>query len=191
MSLTYHEDHSTTNPEPSLYKYTIYTDGSCLNNHTKNYNSRKGGWAFIILDENSEVIVKESGNLKDTPPENVTNNVAELTAVIKAIEKAGSLYKQEGQKKPYIRVVTDSTHVKDGIVSWIKNWKKNNWKRLVKGKPKGEIKNLSLWKKLDELNEKNFIEWDWTKAHTRNLGTQEGNYNHQVDVMAVSAAKGY
>ena len=53
-----------------------------------------------------------------------TNNIMELTAVIKALELI---------KKPSdIEITTDSTYVKNGITSWIFNWKSKGWKTANK-----------------------------------------------------------
>lgn len=51
---------------------TIYTDGSCMP------NPGKGGWAYIALENNSEIHVY-GGEKKST------NNIMELTAVIEAM----------------------------------------------------------------------------------------------------------
>ena len=43
-------------------------------------------------------------------------------------------------QKANITLVTDSKYVKDGIQSWIQNWKKNGWKTAAK-KP---VKNKNM-----------------------------------------------
>jgi ribonuclease HI len=169
----------------SLYTYIIFTDGSCKGNHTKNYVSRKGGWAFVILDDNYKTLEKGSGPLKSENPQNITNNAAELTAVVKALERLDEMKKLT--QKPYIQIVTDSNYVKDGITNYIKTWKKNDWKRVEKGK-KVEVKNLSLWLRLDSACKNNFIDWKWTKAHVTKLDQIESEMNGLVDRMAQSAA---
>ena len=60
-----------------------------------------------------------------------TNNQMELTATIKALE-----YIKENDE---ITIFTDSSYVKNGITSWIINWKKNNWKNSQKKKLKIKI----------------------------------------------------
>jgi ribonuclease HI len=108
-------------------KTIIYTDGACKG------NPGDGGWgAHIINNDGSKVSLK--GGVKDT-----TNNRMELLATIKALE----YFKDSTQ----IEINTDSKYVKDGITSWITSWKKNGWKTSQKK----EVKNLDLWKKLDEL----------------------------------------
>jgi len=136
---------------------TIYTDGSCLG------NPGKGGWAAIILIEEKKIKIK--GRKKNT-----TNNQMELMAPIQALKKIPS-----GKK---VEIYTDSKYVKMGITEWIKNWKKNNWKNSSKKK----VKNIELWKELDNLSEKHQIKWSWVKGHSGNI------FNEEVDQLAREAA---
>ena len=140
-------------------KYKIYTDGACSG------NPGPGGWAVIILVNNE---IKETffGSEKNT-----TNNQMELLAPIKAIQKF--------KKKSEISVFTDSTYVKDGMTTWIKQWEKNGWKTASK-KP---VKNKDLWKKLKNLSSKHSIKWIWVKGHAQD------KYNNLVDELAQGAIK--
>ena len=135
----------------------IYTDGSCID------NPGKGGWAAIIFMNNKKIVIK--GNKKNT-----TNNQMELMAPIQALKKIPS-----GKK---VEIYTDSKYVKMGITEWIKNWKKNNWKTSSKKK----VKNIELWKELDNLSEKHQIKWSWVKGHSGNV------FNEEVDQLAREAA---
>ena len=137
----------------------IYTDGSCLG------NPGKGGWAALIIQNNTEETL--IGSEKET-----TNNRMELTAAINA------LLKIKQNKK--IKIYTDSKYVKDGIQKWINNWKLNNWKNANKK----DVKNKDLWIKLDNLIDKKEITWNWVKAHSIN------EYNNKVDLLARNAANG-
>ena len=58
-------------------------------------------------------------------------------------------------------IYTDSKYVKDGIESWIINWKKNGWKTSTKK----IVKNKELWMQLDSLKNKHKITWKWVKGH--------------------------
>jgi len=127
----------------------IYTDGACVG------NPGPGGWAAIILFENSK---KELfGGEKLT-----TNNRMELTAAIKALEYC---LKEEGKQPTLkqIKIYTDSIYLKEGITTWIEKWEKNNWKTS----DKKNVKNIDLWKKLKELAKLNQIEWNWIKGHSQ------------------------
>ncbi|MDC7245489.1 MAG: ribonuclease HI [Sphaerochaetaceae bacterium] len=124
----------------------IYTDGGCSG------NPGPGGWAFVVQDGNGKSITNSGGEAF------TTNNKMELTAVIEAlryiIEKYGDTAK--------VRVFTDSQYVKQGITSWIHNWKKNGWKTASKS----PVKNKELWQALDSLREDLQIEWGWVKGHS-------------------------
>jgi ribonuclease HI len=132
--------------------HNVYTDGSCLG------NPGAGGWAALIGD------VQMSGGQDKT-----TNNIMEMTAVVKALEeclKQGILE---------IQLFTDSNYVKNGITSWIKNWKRNGW-RTAAGTP---VKNKELWIEIDTLQSKmTSVEWKWVKAHNGHP------QNELVDTMA-------
>ena len=136
----------------------IYTDGACSG------NPGKGGWGAYIEAENS---VEELSGYENS----TTNNRMELTAVIKALEYI--------QNHVEINIFTDSKYVMDGINSWIKNWKKNNWKTSNK-KP---VKNKDLWEKLDSLTINQKIKWTWVKGHNGNIG------NEKADFLATEAIK--
>lgn len=137
-----------------MKKVEVYTDGGCSG------NPGPGGWAYVML-ENGEVIDKSSGNEKNT-----TNNKMELTAVINAVKKINQLN--------CIGIIhTDSQYVKNGITSWIFNWKKNGW-RTANKKP---VKNKELWEMLDNETSKVQLEWKWVKGHA---GIE---YNEMCDSM--------
>ena len=84
-----------------------------------------------------------------------TNNKMELTAVIRAIEDTSVMGVSE------MSISTDSQYVKNGITTWIFNWKKNGWKTSSKD----PVKNRELWEQLDKLNASNKIRWIWVKGH--------------------------
>ena len=137
--------------------YEVYTDGSCLG------NPGRGGWAAISKDF----------KLCGAQP-NTTNNVMEMTAIVKALEQCVWM------KENNVRIITDSNYVKQGISTWIHNWKKNGWKTSSGG----DVKNRELWVKLDELRERfTMIEWKWVKAHNGTL------QNEAVDKLARECAK--
>jgi len=142
---------------------TIYTDGACTG------NPGPGGWAAIIITENSKKEI--FGGEKMT-----TNNRMELMAAIKALE-----YTLSQNKKnillDHIKIFTDSLYLKEGITVWINNWEKNKWKTSSKK----NVKNYDLWKKLQELTQSKKIDWFWVKAHSNNPN------NEMVDILAKKA----
>ena len=119
----------------------IFTDGGCRG------NPGLGGWGALLRFGDREKTIQGS-------EANTTNNRMELTAVIRALEAV---------KRPLpLRITTDSQYVKNGITSWIHNWKGNGWKTSAR-KP---VKNVDLWMELDELSEQFTIEWAWIKGHS-------------------------
>jgi ribonuclease HI len=133
----------------------IYSDGACKG------NPGPGGWGAVLIynDNKKEIFGGEH---------NTTNNKMELTAVIKALEEIKT-------RNIPVKIITDSQYVKNGIESWIHNWKKNNWKNASK-KP---VKNSDLWKRLDALvNEFQQIKWEWVKGHNNN------KFNELADKLA-------
>lgn len=119
----------------------MYTDGACKG------NPGPGGWGVLLLSGKHR---KELfGGELDT-----TNNQMELKAAIEGLRAL---------KKPSkVTLYTDSQYVKNGIESWISNWKMNNWKTSAK-KP---VKNADLWRALDAMCQSHQIEWRWVKGHS-------------------------
>ena len=132
----------------------IFTDGACSG------NPGIGGWGVVILINDSDPIFLKGGEIQ------TTNNQMELTATIKALK-----YFKEHQ---LITLITDSKYVKDGIESWIANWKKNGWRTTSK-KP---VKNKELWVELDSQIAKHNITWKWVKGHAGD------RYNEKADFLA-------
>lgn len=139
----------------------IFTDGGCHG------NPGPGGWAFRIVDSGGTIQDEASGYAGDT-----TNNRMELTAVIRALEAVRD-------RNALITVVTDSTYVRDGINSWIRNWKKNGWQTAAK-KP---VKNRDLWQQLDAVNDSVGPEWRWVRGHAGN------EHNEACDAMVQEAIR--
>ncbi len=52
--------------------------------------------------------------------------------------------------------------VRNGITSWLANWKQRDWKTADR-KP---VKNVDLWRALDEQNQRHRVEWHWVKGHS-------------------------
>ncbi|MEO0564446.1 MAG: ribonuclease HI [Chloroflexota bacterium] len=137
-------------------KVIIYTDGGCKP------NPGPGGWAALLMYGTHR---KElSGGDRKT-----TNNKMELTAAIEALEAL--------KTASDVELYTDSQYVKNGITSWMANWKRNGWKTASK-KP---VKNRDLWVRLDDATQRHNIEWKWVKGHSNN------EHNERVDQLATQA----
>ena len=135
-----------------------YTDGACSG------NPGRGGWGVFLKCNSME---KElSGHESNT-----TNNRMELRAAIEALKAL--------KKQSKMAIYTDSKYVKDGITSWVANWKKNGWQTAAK-KP---VKNVDLWQELEEIQQQHVVSWHWVKGHSGNEG------NDRADLLATSAIK--
>ncbi|MCA9173767.1 MAG: ribonuclease HI [Planctomycetales bacterium] len=139
----------------------LYTDGACRG------NPGPGGWAFILRHIRTGKEMEKSDGEPDT-----TNNRMELTAVIRGLEAL---------KKPcWVELFTDSVYVGKGISEWMPKWKRNNWRR-----GKEAVKNVDLWRRLDELLQVHRVKFTWVAGHS---GHPE---NERCDELAVAAAERY
>ncbi len=128
----------------------IYTDGACKG------NPGPGGWGALLIAG------KHRKRLHGGDHE-TTNNRMELTAAIEALNAL------TGRRRVILH--TDSKYVKEGIESWMPNWKSRNWKTANK-KP---VKNRDLWLALDEAVGRHELVWKWVKGHTGNPGNEEAD----------------
>lgn len=119
---------------------TIHTDGACSG------NPGPGGWGAILEFGGKRKELKGGEAL-------TTNNKMELTAAIEALNAL---------KRPCkVKLYTDSQYVKNGVQSWMYNWKRNGWRTADK-KP---VKNLDLWQALDAALQRHDVSWHWVKGH--------------------------
>jgi len=136
--------------DKEMEQIEIYTDGACKG------NPGPGGWGALLRSGTHEKEI--FGGERHT-----TNNRMEITAVIESLKLV--------KKKAKVCIYTDSTYVKDGISSWIKQWKINGWKTAAK-KP---VKNEELWRELDLLVNQHQIEWVWVKGHAGDEGNERAD----------------
>ena len=125
----------------------IDTDGAC------NGNPGEGCWGAVIEFEESTKKLYGYEN-------NTTNNRMEITAAINAIKSL--------KIKSNVVIHTDSKYLMNGINDWINNWKNNNWKTSTKK----DVKNVDLWKAIDDLSSEHTIKWNWVKGHSGNPGNE-------------------
>jgi len=128
----------------------IYTDGACKG------NPGVGGWGVLLKYGTHEQEI--FGGEKHT-----TNNRMELLAAIRALESLKRACK--------VRLYTDSQYVQNGISQWMASWKARNWKTASK-KP---VKNVDLWKTLDQLSQEHDIEWMWVRGHAGHEGNERAD----------------
>ena len=118
----------------------LFTDGACSG------NPGPGGWGVVLRwkDHEKELFGGEA---------ETTNNRMELMAAIRGLESL--------RRGVRARLFTDSTYVRDGITTWIHNWKENGWRTAAK-KP---VKNVDLWQRLDAALARHDVDWHWIKGH--------------------------
>lgn len=136
----------------------LITDGACLG------NPGPGGWACILRYQ------EQRKELYGSEP-HTTNNRMELRAAVEGLRAL----KQSCE----VEIVTDSEYVKNGMTSWIRNWKRNGWMTAAK-KP---VVNQDLWRQLDEQVNRHRTRWTWTKGHASHAD------NNRADELASSAAR--
>lgn len=135
----------------------IYTDGASRG------NPGPGGWAALLRFRGRE---RELGGREA----HTTNNRMELLAAIHGLEAIS--------RPCRVRLVTDSTYVRDGITRWIPGWKRRGW-RTAGGQP---VKNVDLWRRLEAAAAGHEVDWVWTRGHS---GHPE---NERVDARARAEA---
>jgi ribonuclease HI len=124
-----------------LKEVEIFTDGACRG------NPGPGGWGVLL--RYGKVERHLHGGEPDT-----TNNRMELRAAIEGLKAL--------KERCAVTLTTDSVYVRSGITQWLANWKQKNWKTAAR-KP---VKNVDLWRLLDEQNERHDVEWHWVKGHS-------------------------
>uniref|UniRef100_A0A0N5ANA2 ribonuclease H n=1 Tax=Syphacia muris TaxID=451379 RepID=A0A0N5ANA2_9BILA len=145
----------------------VYTDGSCMSNGMK--GRCKAGFGVFWGDNHPDNL---SEPLHEGPP---TNNRAELTAVIRALQQA--------EKKGYKRLVvkTDSNLLIQSMNVWIHSWRKNNWKTSTGS----DVKNKDLLVELDMMLKKVQVCFDHIRGHVGIYG------NEKADELARAGAQLY
>jgi ribonuclease HI len=128
----------------------IYTDGACSG------NPGPGGWGALLLhgSQSREICGGEAGT---------TNNRMELMAAIRALEALN--------RPTTVRLHTDSSYVRNGIMSWLPNWKRNGWRTSDK-KP---VKNADLWQRLEAAASRHRVQWLWVKGHAGDPGNERAD----------------
>jgi ribonuclease HI len=139
----------TERPDEQLVE--IYTDGACSG------NPGPGGWGALLKygPRAKEICGGEAAG--------TTNNRMELMAAIQALESL--------TRPAMVRLHTDSSYVRNGIVSWLPNWKRNGWRTADK-KP---VKNADLWQRLDAATQRHQVQWLWVKGHAGDPGNERAD----------------
>ena len=142
----------------------IFTDGACSG------NPGPGGWGAVLRwrGEEKELFGGEPAT---------TNNRMELTAAIEALRVL--------TRPSTVVVTTDSVYVRDGITSWLPQWKRRGWRTAAK-KP---VKNEDLWRALDAEASRHEVRWEWVKGHAGHPENERADELARRGVEQVRAAR--
>ena len=141
----------------------VYTDGACKDNQDKIH--RRGGYGIFFGDNDIR-----NKSIKLTGPK-ITNQVAELTACISAIEIIinSSTYLPPNK----IIIKTDSMYTINCVTKWFDGWKKRGWKK-ADGK---SVDNLELIQKLHNYTTIIDVEFIHVRAHKSEPPKTDKSYN--------------
>jgi len=142
--------------------YSIYVDGAAPNNQ---HGCTRGGIGLVVMDEDNEIVHEESFTIN----RKTDNAELELLALIEALEYA------EDEDVIY----SDSDYCVKGFNIWMDDRKDRGWRKANK-KP---VKHRQLWKQVDELRSRKYVEVLKVKAHFGIEG------NERADMLAVDAAR--
>jgi ribonuclease HI len=128
----------------------IWTDGACKG------NPGPGGWGALLRTGGHEKTLF-GGEMV------TTNNRMELTAPTEALRAL--------TKPCKVTIYTDSQYVMKGMMEWLPGWKRRGWITADK-KP---VKNVELWKLLDEQVRRHDVSWRWVRGHAGDVNNERAD----------------
>ena len=153
----------------------IYTDGATSNNGKEN---ARGGWAFAVVNNNNEIVSSHYGPITG---DKITNNVAELLAVIMGLRAVMGSFPELTRANEPIEIYSDSAYFCNCIKDkWYVNWQNNGWLNAKKQ----PVENKELWEEIINLMNYANVSVNKVKGHSNN------GINNYVDGLAKKAAKG-
>jgi ribonuclease HI len=132
----------------ALPRVLAFTDGGCRG------NPGPGAWAFLLVDLASGAGLERAGGEGTT-----TNNRMEFTAAIEALAAL--------RRRSEVEIRTDSKLLVDTATKWMAGWKARGWRR--KG---GEVENLDLVQRLDDLLGQHQVRFTWVPGHAGVAGNE-------------------
>lgn len=108
-----------------------------------------------------------------------TNNRMELMAAIEALRALS--------RPCHVILTTDSAYVRNGITTWLRDWQARGWKTAAR-KP---VKNVDLWRALDDENRRHEVDWRWVKGHSGHPENERADAlaNRGIDELTLCAAR--
>lgn len=146
----------------------VHADESCLGNDSS--KPSPGGNAALVEAPAGDSVAR--WDFYECAPQ-TTNNKMALAGAIAALE-----WIRRQWKHARVRYVSDSEYLVKGMHEWMPGWAKNGWKK--KG---GEIMNLELWKKLEQVAQAHDVAWSWVRGH------DDHPKNEYADFLATRAAE--
>jgi ribonuclease HI len=146
----------------------VHADESCLGNDST--KPSPGGNAALVEAPAGDSVAR--WDFYECSPQ-TTNNKMAIAGAIAALE-----WIRRQWKHARVRYVSDSEYLVKGATEWLPGWKAKGWKR--KG---GELLNLELWQKLDQVLQAHEVTWHWVRGHADNAK------NEYADQLAVRAAE--
>jgi len=164
---------------PDVGVLTVYTDGSCLRNGKPD---ARGGYACYLPGSPD----RSGGWPLSTAGGRPTNNRAEFSAFLKAVEIADALDPDavEPGAARTLLVVTDSELLQKTVARWLPAWRKKGW-RKSDGAP---VANLDLCKRMADACDRRAIVVKHVRAHTDGADADSVGNRH-ADDLALRAAK--
>ena len=140
---------------------TAAVDGSALG------NPGPAGWAWVVSED-----AWAAGGF-----DRATNNVGELTALLKLLEHTA----QAGFADEPLVVLADSQYVINSVTKWMPGWKRRGWKK-ADGKP---VMNRELMEQIDRAMAGRQVRFEWVKGHAGH------DMNEAADLRARAAAEAH
>lgn len=136
-------------------------DGSSLG------NPGPAGWAWVVSDD-----IWAAGGW-----DKATNNIAELTALLRLLEDSA----EAGFAHEDLLVYADSQYVLNSVTKWMPGWKRRNWKK-ADGKP---VANREILEALDRALVGRDIKFEWVRGHDGH------DLNEAADLRARAVSEAY
>jgi ribonuclease HI len=165
---------TTINPHPPD-DIVCFSDGSCLKNGC---NGASAGYACVFPNHPKYT---SNRKLDDTEEHVVTNNRAEYTALIHAMDICKTI--DPSMKKP-LYFYTDSQLLINTATKWICAWKNKGWRKA----DGTTVLNIDLIQTIDALLKTRKVVFKHVQAHTGNKDWFSV-YNDQADQLAKAAAQ--